>query len=479
MDEAPREPGLGRRGWRPHSLRGRVLGAMLLVGLLPVIALGGYGFFTERRRAVSNELIRLSEESQRLAVTIDRRLTANLNLARHLAFTTDVVAFLGKEGPGSNETAAMNTWLRGHAGLVQDVYAIFLLRTDGICVASSEASFLGVNYSFRGYFKDALKGRYRPTDWQIGLKIQKPCVFVAEAVRKDGRILGMVVTRLDVSWVQSEIEAHGQGGRMAFLINPDGIILAHSRPQLVYSAIQTISPKRRQEILSTQQFLGREHPVPPSFRERSAQVVLQVLETGQPRHGRYVSTDGVTRWAVLRKLVEEPWVVGVASAEQMILAHSRNLLLWSAFVGLLMVGLVVAGGIWFSRRILNPLGRLESLIRRFASGDASVRAPETGGDEVGRLGRYFNEMAGTIQEQTDALAKRVDTLEGILPICASCHKIRNEEGVYEPVEAYISTHSSATFTHGICDDCARKLYPELFGPDGKRRSSRKGSGGQG
>jgi PAS domain S-box-containing protein len=69
-----------------------------------------------------------------------------------------------------------------------------------------------------------------------------------------------------------------------------------------------------------------------------------------------------------------------------------------------------------------------------------------------------NERLILIQELTDALA-RVNTLRGLLPICASCKKIRNDDGYWEQVETYIKNHSNANFTHGICPDCMKALYP--------------------
>jgi hypothetical protein len=56
---------------------------------------------------------------------------------------------------------------------------------------------------------------------------------------------------------------------------------------------------------------------------------------------------------------------------------------------------------------------------------------------------------------------QVKTLSGLLPICASCKKIRNTSGSWEQMESYIRDHSEADFTHGICPECARILYPEL------------------
>jgi PAS domain S-box-containing protein len=54
----------------------------------------------------------------------------------------------------------------------------------------------------------------------------------------------------------------------------------------------------------------------------------------------------------------------------------------------------------------------------------------------------------------------VQLLSGMLPICASCKKIKDELEVWQPLERYIQAHSGAKFSHGLCPDCLRKLYPE-------------------
>ncbi len=59
-----------------------------------------------------------------------------------------------------------------------------------------------------------------------------------------------------------------------------------------------------------------------------------------------------------------------------------------------------------------------------------------------------------------ALAK-IKKLSGMLPICASCKKIRDDRGYWNQIEIYIRQHSEAQFSHGICPDCVKKLYPEI------------------
>ena len=65
-----------------------------------------------------------------------------------------------------------------------------------------------------------------------------------------------------------------------------------------------------------------------------------------------------------------------------------------------------------------------------------------------------------IVELQAALA-RVKTLSGLLPICAGCKKIRDDKGYWNQIEIYISSHTEAEFSHGLCPDCEKKAYEEL------------------
>lgn len=67
-----------------------------------------------------------------------------------------------------------------------------------------------------------------------------------------------------------------------------------------------------------------------------------------------------------------------------------------------------------------------------------------------------------IQDLQTALAE-VKTLEGFLPICANCHSIRNDDGFWERVEKYIQERTEAQFSHSICPDCLKELYPTIYG----------------
>lgn len=90
--------------------------------------------------------------------------------------------------------------------------------------------------------------------------------------------------------------------------------------------------------------------------------------------------------------------------------------------------------------------------------------------EMDERERIEAERVRLIDELQEALAE-VKTLSGMLPICASCKKIRDDGGYWNQLEAYISDRSEAEFSHGICPDCAKELYPGYYDEDEDREPS--------
>jgi CheY-like chemotaxis protein len=88
-------------------------------------------------------------------------------------------------------------------------------------------------------------------------------------------------------------------------------------------------------------------------------------------------------------------------------------------------------------------------------------ANETLQAEISQRKKAEEEREKLIRELQQALTA-VKTLSGLLPICASCKKIRDDKGYWNQIEVYIRAHSQAEFSHGLCPDCAKRLYPEYF-----------------
>ncbi len=121
---------------------------------------------------------------------------------------------------------------------------------------------------------------------------------------------------------------------------------------------------------------------------------------------------------------------------------------------------------------VTALSATEDIVRAYEAGGVDyivkpVRRPEV----IARVQTHLKlrdavrERDKLIVELTDTL-KRIKQLRGLIPICSHCKKIRDDKGYWNQLEAYIRDHSEAEFSHGICPECARILYPELYKKNG-------------
>jgi PAS domain S-box-containing protein len=80
--------------------------------------------------------------------------------------------------------------------------------------------------------------------------------------------------------------------------------------------------------------------------------------------------------------------------------------------------------------------------------------------DIAERKRAEKEREQLINELQEALAN-IKTLSGLIPICAQCKKIRDDKGYWQQVEVYVREHSEAKFSHGLCPECTKLLFPEL------------------
>lgn len=113
----------------------------------------------------------------------------------------------------------------------------------------------------------------------------------------------------------------------------------------------------------------------------------------------------------------------------------------------------------------NVLGVLEFFSHDIRQPDETLLKHFTAiGNQIGQFAerkRVEREQEDLIQKLKDAFSE-VKTLSGLLPICASCKKVRDDKGYWHQIEKYIERHSKAEVSHGLCRECARKLYPEYY-----------------
>ena len=104
--------------------------------------------------------------------------------------------------------------------------------------------------------------------------------------------------------------------------------------------------------------------------------------------------------------------------------------------------------------IIKPISNKELVAR--------VQAMERIKDAEDALRKKEKEQEGLISKLQAALTE-IKTLKGLIPICSSCKKIRNDEGFWDQLESYLSKHTDAVFTHGLCPECFHKAISEIRG----------------
>ncbi len=111
--------------------------------------------------------------------------------------------------------------------------------------------------------------------------------------------------------------------------------------------------------------------------------------------------------------------------------------------------------------VIGAIQVLDTQVGRFTAADLALIEPLAATAAVAiENARLYEEAERLIAELREALAN-IKTLKGLVPICASCKKIRTDEGFWQQVEVYIRDHSEIEFSHGLCPDCLKKLYPEF------------------
>ncbi|MGM0642598.1 MAG: hypothetical protein ACQETC_02375 [Thermodesulfobacteriota bacterium] len=120
----------------------------------------------------------------------------------------------------------------------------------------------------------------------------------------------------------------------------------------------------------------------------------------------------------------------------------------------------------------TPEQQLQSFLFKFTLSNSHILAfgrPETKDlermqTEMMALNRDFGNLNRELQKKNAELQHALDhvkTLQGIIPICMHCHKIRNDKQIWDRLEAYLSEHTEAQLSHGICPECVEKYYSDL------------------
>lgn len=193
-------------------------------------------------------------------------------------------------------------------------------------------------------------------------------------------------------------------------------------------------------------------------------------------------TDVILTWDLLKFGNQNLKVVAEQPVSQAFVLMTKHFR-----VALIVTSLAILVAIFFAvlaiRHFVKPLESLAIAARAISIGDYSQNIEVTGQDEVGTLASAFNEMSQDLEkynskmeelirmrtEELEQSLTKVKQLSGLLPICASCKKIRDDKGYWNQIESYLVEHSEAEFSHSVCPDCSKKLLAELDKYDSQKK----------
>ncbi len=265
----------------------------------------------------------------------------------------------------------------------------------------------------------------------------------------------------------SPVEVGRVTGRNHFRIsrrisNPDGtfggIVLATVNPESFTKYFREISigPQNVASLLGTldKRFRARiPEPDPAAWKKPVETILWKALEAdARGRFENFSPLDNIRRFYTYHKIGSLPLVMVVGFSEEDVWTEvgdkKKSMFLAEVVLIIFVLALSSAFIVAFISR-----DKLAAAKITLESNNLALT------NEIAERKKVEEEKSGLIVDLQKAL-DQVKKLSGFLPICSSCKKIRDDQGYWHQVEKYVRDHSEAEFSHSICPDCIKKLYPE-------------------
>jgi len=428
--------GLGaeQRWW--DSLSAKLMLAFLVLSIIPMAAAASYTL-TQCQDGLSDLANQnLVELSRSTANSIEGLLIENQWTSATLAGEAVVVQFMSaSEGERKTLHRRVYQTLQNFAHTHPDYDAPGLLDANGIVVASLEETLMGEDRSFRDYFQESIRGQSYISSMLVGHRTGRAGVFLAHPIiTPESEIVGVSIVWLKGPVIRSMIDevTVGEEG-FAYLIDQDGVIIAHPDRNLWYNSLTEIDQEASRTFASSLRFgtvTGSDAPLLP--RSLGLDDLAVELASGQTSGTLryYSSSDQQDHIAGYTRLEAVPWTVVVDSPEDqfMIPLQKARAMAFAGLCVVAMAALVIS--IPLTGAITRPIRRLTSAATSLQRGETfdplAIEDVAAGRDETARLARAFGDMvlalrqseqtARTLLNSPTDVAALVDTHGRILDV---------------------------------------------------------------
>ena len=380
MSEGPVPEEKSTKRPRPRLLW-TLLGAMVLVGLLPLVISHYFLIGINRDSLETLEKKYLTRSAVSIATDIQNLLTSNTQQLNEVAGSIRIMQKALPAGADPFTYAANTPWIGDYVTPDSDLLALRVLNAAG---QGAEAKPAGLDATILQEMdaarQVAVTGRSSVGALEFLANLNQPAVVIGVPVSNDSKVIGTVVGLVSLRRVADRIREEGKGDVTAFLVDRNGNVLIHSEPSVEVRRPNFAALKIVQEFSKAPLRLTE------SYTDSSSGRPVRVLGT--------VAPVGRPDWGVV---VEKPEDKAFASVDQMVRATME----W----GSLALLLAIIAALFFASGIARPIRVLADRTREIAQGKYQQRVTLRTHNEIGDLADNFNVMSESIETAIEQLKK--------------------------------------------------------------------------
>jgi methyl-accepting chemotaxis protein len=374
-----------------------------LVLLIPIALVGFFAISQASAGLTALEHEQMSARTEELAELVDKVFAAEIRLVRTLGLSPAAVQAVDGEGPGTalEDLTAHLSRIKTAPGLESFYHVTYVADREGRIVAASDESYVGVSAADRAYFQEALTGS--PNAGRAGLNkvTGQPFAPVAAPIKNEaGVVVGVAVSIIDLGFLTELIEEAriGESG-YAFMVDRDGLVLAHPNPAHVFT-------------LNIHDLVGMEE-------------ITRRMLAGERGVESYVF-EGIPKTAGFAPVELTDWRIALTLSNSEFLAPVHRVRNGVIGVGILFFAVAVLVFVLFARSIAKPIRMGVDLARRIAEGDLTARLDLDRSDEVGVLAQALTGMGERLQRIVGEVRTSADNVaSGSSQLSSTAQEISN------------------------------------------------------
>lgn len=389
--------------------------ALISAVFIPMSFTAYYNLRQNLERVENAEYRKLELLASSTAGRLDQMLIDIQRLVIQVSGDLNVVDFLSANTPQEQKSFSLR--LQKTLNNIQDANpdfdAAYILDHKGVCIASTDPTFIGNNYTFRQYYKSAIKGKPYISSILIGKTTRRPGLYFSAPVKSEnGRIVGVMVLKVKGQSIWEIVDSLKPASESyAFLIDKNGLIISHPDKSVLYNTFFPISSDKKQQILYD---LGN---IFTSLKNLDIPQFKAIVRAKEPGNTSYYSTIEKQQMIVgFAPMKTEPWVLAISQTRAGFEVPLHRLTLFNVSSVIIVGGITAIVALLLSYRISRPIRGLTAAVQALEketfnqeAHDILVQASH-GQDDIGQLARVYINMAKTVRTRNQNLKMQVQEL---------------------------------------------------------------------